>query len=149
MFAIYSPRENSDLLMWPQMHLKPILHNSKFWRKGVIILRNLSLHYIRISVIHSFMSHLRIWDVTNAIEGQQNLCLCSALRASEQGTMFIVPHKLWHKTFIFIVPFGWLLILRNTREWWGPILTRIITGALYKDAAIFKKNNFWRMQWVF
>jgi hypothetical protein len=33
-------------------------------------------------------------DVTIAGEGQQNLGLCSALRAFEQGGIFIVPHLL-------------------------------------------------------
>jgi hypothetical protein len=33
-------------------------------------------------------------DVTIAGEGLQNLGLCSALRAFEQGEIFIVPHLL-------------------------------------------------------
>jgi hypothetical protein len=33
-------------------------------------------------------------DVTIAGEGLQNLGLCSALRAFEQGWIFIVPHLL-------------------------------------------------------
>jgi hypothetical protein len=33
-------------------------------------------------------------DVTIAGEGLQNLGLCSALRAFEQGGIFIVPHPL-------------------------------------------------------
>jgi hypothetical protein len=33
-------------------------------------------------------------DVTNTGEGLQNLGLCSALRAFEQGGIFIVPHLL-------------------------------------------------------
>jgi hypothetical protein len=33
-------------------------------------------------------------DVTIAGEGLQNLDLCSALRAIEQGGIFIVPHLL-------------------------------------------------------
>jgi hypothetical protein len=32
-------------------------------------------------------------DVTIAGEGLQNLGICSALRAIEQGGIFIVPHK--------------------------------------------------------
>jgi hypothetical protein len=35
-------------------------------------------------------------EVTIAGEGLQNLGLCSALRAFEQGGIFIVPHLLWH-----------------------------------------------------
>jgi hypothetical protein len=34
-------------------------------------------------------------DVTIAGEGVQNSGLCSALRAFEQGEIFIVPHLLW------------------------------------------------------
>jgi hypothetical protein len=35
-----------------------------------------------------------IGDVTIAGEGLQNFGLCSALRAFEQGMIFIVPHLL-------------------------------------------------------
>jgi hypothetical protein len=37
---------------------------------------------------------LKCGDVTIAGEGLQNLGLCSALRAFEQGGIFIVPHLL-------------------------------------------------------
>jgi hypothetical protein len=33
-------------------------------------------------------------DVTIIVKGQQNLALCSAFRAFEQGGIFIVPHLL-------------------------------------------------------
>jgi hypothetical protein len=42
-------------------------------------------------------------DVTIAGEGLQNLGLCSALRAIEQGGIFIVPHLLRHGTSVFLV----------------------------------------------
>ena len=42
-------------------------------------------------------------DVTIAGEGLQNLGLCSALRAFEQGGIFIVPHLLWQGTSVFPV----------------------------------------------
>jgi hypothetical protein len=49
-------------------------------------------------VVHGFTSRSRIFhlygDVTIAGEGWQNLGLCSALRAFEQGGIFIVPHLL-------------------------------------------------------
>jgi hypothetical protein len=49
-------------------------------------------------IIYDFMSRSRIFhlyeDVTIADEGLQNLGLCSALRAIEQGGIFIVPHLL-------------------------------------------------------
>jgi hypothetical protein len=42
-------------------------------------------------------------DVTIASGGLQNLGLCSALRAFEQGGIIIVPHLLWHGTSVFPV----------------------------------------------
>jgi hypothetical protein len=42
-------------------------------------------------------------DVTTAGEGLHNLGLCSALRAFEQGGIFIVSHLLWHGTSVFPV----------------------------------------------
>jgi hypothetical protein len=40
------------------------------------------------------MFSLKYGDVTIAGEGLQNLDLCSALMAFEQGGIFIVPHLL-------------------------------------------------------
>jgi hypothetical protein len=58
-------------------------------------------------IIYGFTSRSRIFhlygDVTIASEGLQNLGLCSALRAFEQGGIFIVPHLLWHGTSVFQV----------------------------------------------
>ena len=49
-------------------------------------------------IIYCFTSRLRIFhlygDVTITGEGLQNLGLCSALRAFEQGGIFIVPYLL-------------------------------------------------------
>jgi hypothetical protein len=49
-------------------------------------------------MIYRFMFRSRIFnlygDVTTAGEGQQKLGLCSALRAFEEGGIFIVPHLL-------------------------------------------------------
>jgi hypothetical protein len=49
-------------------------------------------------VVYGFTSHSRIFhlygDVTIAGEGLQILGLCTALRAFEQGGIFIVPHLL-------------------------------------------------------
>jgi hypothetical protein len=54
-----------------------------------------------------FSSRPRIFhlygDVTIAGEGLQNLGLCSALRAFEQGGILIVPDLLWHVTSVFPV----------------------------------------------
>jgi hypothetical protein len=58
-------------------------------------------------IIYGFTSRSRIFhlygDVTIAGEGLQNLGLCSAFRAFEQGGIFIVPHLLWHGTSVFPV----------------------------------------------
>jgi hypothetical protein len=58
-------------------------------------------------IIYGFTSRSRIFhlygDVSIAGEGLQNLGLCSALRAFEQGGIFIVPHLLWHGTSVFPV----------------------------------------------
>jgi hypothetical protein len=58
-------------------------------------------------IIYGFTSRSRFFqlygDVTIAGEGLQNLGLCSALRAFEQGGIFIVQHLLWHGTSVFPV----------------------------------------------
>jgi hypothetical protein len=62
--------------------------NPCFWLRFYVPLKNCSL-------IHG--------DFTIAGEGLQNLGLCSALRAFEQGDIFIVPHLLWHGSSVFPV----------------------------------------------
>jgi hypothetical protein len=42
-------------------------------------------------------------DVNITDEGLQNLGLCSALGAFEQGGVFIVSHLLWHEALVFPV----------------------------------------------
>jgi hypothetical protein len=58
-------------------------------------------------IISGFTSRSRIFhlygNVTNAGEGLQNLGLCSAIRAFEQGGIFIVPHLLRNGTSCFPV----------------------------------------------
>jgi hypothetical protein len=58
-------------------------------------------------IIYGFTSRSRIFhfygNLTIAGEGLQNLGLCSALRAFEQGMIFIVPHLPWHGTSVFPV----------------------------------------------
>jgi hypothetical protein len=44
--------------------------------------------------VQEFFTYILYGDVTIAGEGLQNLGLCSALRAFEQGGIFIVPHLL-------------------------------------------------------
>jgi hypothetical protein len=75
--------------------------------------------------------HLHLYrDVTFAGEhgeGLQNLGLCSALRAFEQGGIFIVPHLLLHGTSLF--PFSSIqLPLMTHKESVGPIFTQILTS---------------------
>jgi hypothetical protein len=56
-------------------------------------------------IIYSLTSRSRIFhlyeDITIASEGLQNLGLCSALGAFEQGGIFIVQHLLWHRALVF------------------------------------------------
>jgi hypothetical protein len=64
------------------------------------------MHMMDWLIIYGFTSRLRIHlygDVTIAGEGLQNLGLCSALRAFDQGGFFIVPHLLWNGASVFPV----------------------------------------------
>jgi hypothetical protein len=123
-----------------------LFRHEQHWRG--IICRNAHLahqNWYRISlidwlidwlIIYCFTSCSRIFllhgDVTIAGEGLQHLGLRSALRAFEQGGIFIVPHLLWHGTWVYCglirrtTPFSRLL--QHTRGCGGSILTRILTG---------------------
>jgi hypothetical protein len=79
-------------------------------------------------------------DVTITGEGLQNLDLCSALRAFEQGGIFIVPHLLWHGASVYPVSSDQCL-LRHTRGCGGPILTRVLTGCYHNIDCIHRNNN--------
>jgi hypothetical protein len=88
-----------------------------------ISIQNLNKIFISIVwLIDGFTSRSRIFhlygDVTITGVGLQKLDLCSALRAFEQGGIFIVPHLLWHgASFGLIrktVPFCHLL--RHVRD---------------------------------
>jgi hypothetical protein len=48
-----------------------------------------------------------------------NLGLCSALRAFQQGGVFIVPHLLWHWVSVFPVSSDGPLRLNAAYEWQG------------------------------
>jgi hypothetical protein len=67
-------------------------------------IRHLEMAWL-IIIINSFLSCSRMFhldgDVTITGEGLQNLGLCSALRAFEQGGIFIVSHLLWHGASVF------------------------------------------------
>jgi hypothetical protein len=54
-------------------------------------------------VLRPAQEYFTYGDVTIAGEGLQNLGLCSALRAFEQGGIIIVPHLLWHEASAFPV----------------------------------------------
>jgi hypothetical protein len=56
------------------------------------------------------------------------LGLGSALRAFEQGEIFIAPHLLWHRALVFPVSFEWSPLIRHTQGCGGFILTQILTG---------------------
>jgi hypothetical protein len=103
-------------------------------------------------IIYGFTSRSIIFhlygDVTIAGEGLQNLGRGSALRAFEQGGIFIVPHLLWHGTSVFPVSSEGPphLVLRYKRGCGGSILTRILTGPEWKSCIcyiIFSKTNIW------
>jgi hypothetical protein len=66
---------------------------------GSIELEESAAHVLFVCMfVYGFTSRLRVFhlygDVTLASKGLQNLGLCSALRAFEQGGIFIVPHLL-------------------------------------------------------
>jgi hypothetical protein len=92
-----------------QSHASNKIKNSEIFRSNFVLLHppnswkqqsseNSYLNYC-------FTSRSRIFhlygDITIAGEGLQNLGLCSALRAFEQGWIFIVPHLLWHGASVF------------------------------------------------
>jgi hypothetical protein len=55
--------------------------------------------------VYSHMSNFFSYLVAVTIVGDRsaNLGLCSALRAFEQGRIFIMPHLLWHGTSVYMV----------------------------------------------
>jgi hypothetical protein len=73
--------------------------------------------------------HIHVYeDVIVTGEGLQNLGLCSALRAFEQGGIFIVPYLLWHGASVFPVssedrPIQWPLTTHKGvwRTYFNPV----------------------------
>jgi hypothetical protein len=60
------------------------------------------------SIIYCFTSHWEIFHLygdVNTVRLLNNLRLCSAFRAFEQGEIFIVPHLLWHGASVFLLSF--------------------------------------------
>jgi hypothetical protein len=84
-------------------------------------------------IIYGFTSRSRIFhlygDVTITSEGLQNLGLRTALRAFEQGEIFIVRHLLWQETSGFSGLIRTRTLLRQTRGCGESILTWILTGS--------------------
>jgi hypothetical protein len=84
-------------------------------------------------IISCFTSRSRIFhiyrDITIAGEGLENLGLCSALKALEQGG----PHLLWHGTSVFPV-----------RSIQSPLMTRMGVGRTYLtgELNVNVKKNF-------
>jgi hypothetical protein len=85
--------------------------------------------------MQSFTSRSRTFllygDVTITDEGLQNLGLCPALRAFEQGEILIATPAVSHGLSFFCLkrrtaPFR--SFVRHTRGCGGSILTRILTG---------------------
>ena len=85
------------------------------------------------TVLRPTQEYFTYMETSIAGEGLQNFGLCSALRAFEQGGIFIMPHLLWHGGSFFPVssegpPHRLNRLLRHTRECGRSILTRILTG---------------------
>jgi hypothetical protein len=75
-----------------------------YWR-AILIVRRTKRNSRILQKIYSFTSRSRILhfygDVTITNEVLQNFSICSALRAYEQGGIFIVPHLLRHGARFF------------------------------------------------
>jgi hypothetical protein len=63
-----------------------------------------------------------------SLEGQQNLGLCSALRAFEEGGIFILPHLLWHRPSDFLVSSK-----GSHRTIQSPLTTRMWIRRIYSN----------------
>jgi hypothetical protein len=75
-------------------------------------------------IIHGLTSRSRIHLLSIAGEGLQNLGLCSALKAFEQGGIFIMPHLRFSGLIRRTVPF--CRILQHTRSFLARILCQYI-----------------------
>jgi hypothetical protein len=92
------------------------------------------------TLVHSY------GDITMAGDwGLQNLGLSSALRAFEQGGIFIMPHLLWHGASVSSVssegPPPFSRLLQHTGGCWGPILTWILMG--HQGFRLYMVKNAW------
>jgi hypothetical protein len=91
---------------------------------------------------YCFTSRSRIFHLITG-EGLQNVRLCSALRAFDQGGIFIVSQLLWYGGHSFsglirrTAQFSRLL--RPTRGCGELILTRILTGRFVENRKLYSK----------
>jgi hypothetical protein len=120
------------------------LSNKHTHRSQYMYLQNYLWYYTNLHIIRYFVGllifcltsrsricHLGYRDVTITGEGLHNLGLCSALRAFEQGGIFIVPHLLWHGASVFLVssegPPNSVVCYDTRGGCRGSILTHILT----------------------
>jgi hypothetical protein len=100
-FIIFFPPKKIYAIIRIVKHYRSLY--SKYWE----VIKMNPTHLIDWLIIYSFMSCSRIFnlygDITIAGEGLQNLGLSLALRAFEQGGIFIMSHLLWHGTSVFPV----------------------------------------------
>jgi hypothetical protein len=96
---LYSQASTKVLSYWVVEIIEYLQSTSRSFNPGVNI--PLIIDYLL------FTSRTRAFhgNVTITGEGMQNLGLYSALRAIEQGGIFIVSHLLWHGTSFFPVSY--------------------------------------------
>jgi hypothetical protein len=89
-------------LVYPGVHVCPFFSGIHSIQKRTVPLHICQIDWLIIYcfTFRSIFFHLH-GDVTIDGEGLQNLGLCSALRAFEQGGIFVVPHLLWYGTSVF------------------------------------------------
>ena len=86
--------------------------------------------------------------VTIAGEELHNLGLCPAFMASEQGRIFIVPHRLWHRTSVIAassVLFSFHLRqerITARKGYWG---SRLLCPSPLRDECLVNHNTKDRM----
>jgi hypothetical protein len=108
------PTDHNDIF-----HPDQKIFNGNFYSRKFLNLKRQICYYSTIMIdcltnysFTSILFHLH-GDVPIADEGLQSFGLCSALRAFEQGRIFIVPHLLRHGTLI-----------RRTAPTHSPLTTR-------------------------
>jgi hypothetical protein len=105
-------------------------------------------------IIYECTSSSRIFhlygDVIISTEGLQNLGLCSALRASEQGGIFILPHLPWHRVSVFLVSYESPSHSVASYDTWS-ILTRSFTRSdqlVLQVCFVNSWRSYWEKRWM-